>query len=84
MSTHFYNDNDLAMYIDGVRKIDRVTLDRLVNEASSWGMSPARASGIVGPLLEAVPTAVEVARAETPGPLDEILQFVGSQLERLR
>jgi serine/threonine-protein kinase HipA len=84
MSTHFYNDDDLAMYIDGVRKIDRVTLDRLVNEASSWGMSPGRASGIVGLLLEAVPAAVEVARAETPGTPDEIVHFVGIQLERLR
>jgi serine/threonine-protein kinase HipA len=84
MSTHFYNDNDLAMYIDGVRKIDRVTLDRLVNEASSWGISRRRASDIVGPLLEAVPAAVEAARAETPGAPDEILQLVGSQLGRLR
>jgi serine/threonine-protein kinase HipA len=84
MSTLFYDDDHLAMYIDDVRITNRVTLDRLVNEASSWGMSPSRASDIIGPVLDAVPAAVEAARAETPGLPNEIAQIVATQLERLR
>ncbi|MGH9917621.1 MAG: HipA domain-containing protein, partial [Nitrososphaerales archaeon] len=42
MSTIFYGDDRLAMYVDDVRRTDRVTFDRLVNEATSWGMSRTR------------------------------------------
>lgn len=84
VSTLFYKDDQLAMYIDDVRKTDRVTLESLINEASSWGMNPSRASRSISPLLDAVPAAVEAARAETPGLPDEIPQIVATQLERLR
>jgi serine/threonine-protein kinase HipA len=83
MSTLFYDDDHLAMYIDDVRNTNRVTLDRLVNEATSWGMSPSRVSDIISRILDSVPAAVEAARAETPGLPQEIPQIVAAQLERL-
>lgn len=84
MSTLFYDDDHLAMYIDDVRNTNRVTLDRLVNEAASWGMSPNRVSDIVSRILDSATAAVEAARAETPGLPQEIPQIVATQLERLR
>ena len=84
MSTLFYDDDHLAMYIDQVRKTDRVTLERLSNEALSWGISPGRASDIISALVDAVPAAVEAAQAETPGLPDLIPRIVATQLDRLR
>jgi hypothetical protein len=72
------------MYIDQVRKTDRVTLERLSNEALSWGISPGRASDIISALVDAVPAAVEAAQAETPGLPDLIPRIVATQLDRLR
>jgi serine/threonine-protein kinase HipA len=37
MSTLFYGMDRLAMYVDSVRRIDSVTLDRIANEAVTWG-----------------------------------------------
>jgi len=84
MSTLYYRDDRLAMHIDDVRRTDRVTTDRILNEATSWGMSRRTASGIVGDLLPTVPEAVGRALAETPGVPDEIQHIVMSQLDRLR
>jgi serine/threonine-protein kinase HipA len=84
MSTLYYGDDHLAMYIDDVRRTNRVTIDRLMNEASSWGMSPSRASDIVNLLLESFPAAAEAAQDETPGLPEEIPRIVATQLVRLR
>lgn len=84
ISTLYYRDDRLAMYIDDVRWTDPVTTDRIVNEATSWGMPRRIASQIVADLLARVPEAVERALAETPGVPDEIVQIVASQLDRLR
>jgi serine/threonine-protein kinase HipA len=84
MSTLFYGDDHLAMCIDDVRNTNRVTLDRLVNEATSWGMSPSRVSDIVSRILDSATAAVEAARAETPGLPQEVPEIVATQLERLR
>jgi len=37
LSTRFYGDDRLAMHVDHVRRIDRVTTDRIVNEAMGLG-----------------------------------------------
>ena len=41
MCTLHYEDDRLAMYVDGVRRTDRVTAQRMVNEVVRWGVSPA-------------------------------------------
>lgn len=83
MSTLFYGDDRLAMYIDNVRRTDRVTAERIVNEASSWGMSRTRASEIVASLLESVMFARQQAADETPGVPADIPDIVSAQLRRL-
>jgi serine/threonine-protein kinase HipA len=83
MSTLFYGDARLAMCVDDVRRIDRVTFKRIVNEAVSWGFSRGRASEIVGHLLDAVPAAADRAAEETPELPAEIREIVMAQLARL-
>ncbi len=84
MSTLYYGDDRLAMYIDDVRRTDRVTIPRIVNEASAWGMSRRRAEEIIEGLLDGVPAAADRAAAETPGLPDEIPVILNAQLRRLR
>ncbi len=57
----------LAMYVDDVWRTDRVTTDRILKEASSWGMDRRTASDIVRDLLGKVPGATREALAEAPG-----------------
>ncbi len=83
MSTFHYRDDRLAMYIDGVRRTDRVTTDRILNEAISWGMARTTVSEIVADLLERVPEAIGRALAETPTVPEEIQRIVTSQFDRL-
>lgn len=83
MSTFFYGDDRLAMHIDNVRRTDRVTEDRIVNEAATWGLSRRRASEVVLDLVDRTPAAVAAARDETDGLPPEIPAVVERQLARL-
>ncbi len=84
LSTLMYGDDRLAMYIDNVHRTNRVTLDRLLNEAATWGLSRTRAGEIAVDLLARVPNAVKRAKGETPGTPTEVLEIVRTQLDRLR
>ncbi|HVC69722.1 MAG TPA: hypothetical protein VNC61_05600 [Acidimicrobiales bacterium] len=84
MSTLFYGDDRLAMYVDNVHRTDRVTADRIVNEAASWGLSKSRAAEVVADILERSPAAIAAAQGETDGLPAEIPVLVGAQLARLR
>ena len=84
MSTLVYGDDRLAMYIDTVQRTDRVTADRIVNEASRWGMSGRRAAEIVADILDRVPAAAEEARDETEALAGDFPAVVDSQVARLR
>lgn len=84
MSTLHYGDDRLAMCVDTVQRTDRVTADRVVNEAVRWGVARARAAVIVADILERTPAAVVAAAAETPGLPDEIPSLVDRQLSQLR
>jgi len=84
MSTLYCGDDRLAMYIDDVRRTDRVTTSRIINEASAWGMSRRRAGEIAEALLDRVPAALDQAVAETPGLPDEIPAILDAQLRRLQ
>lgn len=83
LSTLMYGDDRLAMYVDDVHRTDQVTFERLLNEATSWGLSRARASEIVGDLTAHVPGAVERAQDETPETPGEVLEIVRTQLDTL-
>lgn len=84
MCTLHYGDDRLAMYIDDVHRSNRVTGDRLVNEAVAWGLPRNRVREIIHDLLGAAPAAIAHAADETPGLPDEIVTIVDAQLDQLR
>jgi serine/threonine-protein kinase HipA len=84
MSTLHYGDDRLAMCIDNVRRTTKVTADRIVNEAVSWGMSRRRAADIVADTLDRSPAAAAAARDETEGVPAEIPAIVDEQIARVR
>ena len=67
MSTLHYGDQRLAMYVDSIQRADRVTAERVVNEAVRWGLSRGRAVEAVEDLLERAPRAIAEAHGETSG-----------------
>lgn len=83
MSTLIYGDDHLAMYVDDVRRSDRVERIRLLNEAASWGLPRARAAELLDGLLARAGAASEIAAAETPGVPSRIPEIVSEQLKRL-
>lgn len=83
MSTLHYGDDRLAMYVDDVRSTTRVTGDRILREAASWGLPRHRASGIVADILDRIPAAVKAARDETDGLPDGIVRIVDAQRKQL-
>lgn len=84
LSTLFYGDDQLAMYVDNVHRTNRVTADRIVNEAARWGLSKRRAAEVVADVLDRLSDAVTAAAAETPGLPNEIPALVDSQLAQVR
>ena len=84
MSTLYYNDDKLAMYIDDVRRTSEVTRERLSNEARSWGMWADSIDVTLGELIDRVPAAVSMAAEETAGLPENILKIVESQLKHLK
>jgi serine/threonine-protein kinase HipA len=83
MSTVTYGDDQLAMYVDDVRRTDRVTAERIVNEAVTWGMSRRRAADVVEDVLARAPAAAEAARRETRDLPATVSDTVDSQLVQL-
>lgn len=84
VSTMIYGDDRLAASVDTVTRIDRVTGERLVNEASRWGMSRRHGAEVVMELLDRVPAAAAAAREQTEGLPSSIPAVVDAQLARLR
>lgn len=85
MSTRLYPiDDTLAMYVDGVQKADRVTADRIVNEASRWPIAKSRAREIVMDCLDRLPAAVEAAAADTDDIPPELTELVERRIGQLR
>ena len=74
MSTRIYGVKKLAMRIDGIELLERVSSDRVINEALSWGMRRQRAKEIVADLLKRTGVAADAAASETPG--SEIVRTV--------
>ena len=84
LSTLQYSDDRLAMYVDDVRRTDRVTGGRLVNEAAGWGLGRGRATQVVTEILDGLPEAMARAREETDDVPDDLVRLVEEQAERLR
>jgi serine/threonine-protein kinase HipA len=84
MCTLHYGDNRLAMYIDNVQRTDRVTAERIANEAVSWGMSHNRAVSTINDILDRAPAAVLAARNQTPHLPGDLYTTVEGQLSQLR
>jgi serine/threonine-protein kinase HipA len=84
MSTMIYGDDRLAMYVDDVRRMDRVTGNRLQNEGERWGMSRVDSRVVIDDLLARLPDAAARARASTPDAPDSIARVIEDQITRLR
>ncbi len=84
MCTLQYGDDRLAMYVNGVQRTDQVTAQRIINEIVRWGMSPVLATEIVGDILDRAPRAIAVAREETEGVPDELVETIERRLAQLR
>ena len=83
MSTLRYQVEYLAMYVDAVQRLERVTGASVINEATNWGMSRDTATRIVVDMVGRAPRAIELASRETKDLTDEVLDTVQSQLRAL-
>jgi serine/threonine-protein kinase HipA len=83
LSTLMYGDDRLAMYVDNVHRTNQVTFERLINEATTWGLSRARAEELVTTLLAHIPDAVKRATSETPETPAAVLEIIRAQLDKL-
>jgi len=83
MCTLYYGDDRLAMYIDNIHRTNRLTGERIVNEAVRWGMSRDRATEVVVDLLEGAPAAIAASRDQTEGVPEEMVSTIEGQLAQL-
>lgn len=84
LSTLYYTDDRLAMYIDNVHRTNLVTAERIANEAVRWGLSKGRAAEIIEGILAQAPKAIATALDETEGLPPDVLATVERQLRQLR
>jgi serine/threonine-protein kinase HipA len=82
--TLHYGDNRLAMYIDGVRRSDHVTTDRIINEATQWGIGRRTVVNTIEDILERAEVSVAAAASETKGLPSPLVETVMDQLGRLK
>lgn len=78
-----YGDDRLAMYIDNVRRTNRVTKTRILTEATRWGIGRTAVKNTIDDLLTRAGHAIASARDETRGLPDEVVVTVRDQLARL-
>lgn len=83
VSTLYYGLDHLAMCIDAVQRVNRVTRERMLNEVVRWNMDRTRATAIIDDVLERVPSAMQQACDETPDVPPAITQLVLEQASRL-
>jgi serine/threonine-protein kinase HipA len=84
LCTLHYGDDHLAMYIDDVRRTNRVTTDRIVNEAMQWGMGRVMTTDIITDLLDRADNAINNASDETVGVPLALVTTLKEQLARLK
>lgn len=86
LSTRLYPDVDdrLAMSVADVQRIDRVTPAHLAAEGRAWGLTRADAEAHVLGLLQQVPEAIELARAQVPGAPAALPKLIQTRLAALQ
>ena len=84
LSTLYYGDDHLALYIDNVHRTNRVTAQRLVNEGLRWGISRNRAAEITNDVLARAPEAIDAARQQTDDLPDDLMKTVARQLAQVK
>jgi serine/threonine-protein kinase HipA len=85
LSTRLYPlDDKLAMYVDTVQKADRVTAERIVNEATRWGMARGGAEEIVLDVLDRLPAAVSAAAGEVDALPPGLPELINKRVDHLR
>jgi len=86
LSTRLYDglSDHLAMSIDTLQVADRVTGERIVNEATSWGMSHREATEVVDDLLDRLPEAITAAADQTPGVPNRLVAYTKQRAAELR
>jgi len=85
LSIQYYGlSSKMSMYVDSVQVIDRVTQDRIVNEAVSWGVGRRRAEAVVHHVLDRMPDAVVAAADKTSDLPAEIPDIALAQLRRVK
>jgi hypothetical protein len=71
------------MYIDGARRTDIVTTDRIMDETTRWGIGRRTVENIMKNILDRAEAAISMARDETDGVPEALVETVREQLERL-
>jgi hypothetical protein len=84
MSTLYYGDDRVALYVDSVQRTRLVTADRILNEAARWRLGRRRASHIIADINDRTPNAVALALAETPSLPAEIPAIIDDQLAQIK
>jgi serine/threonine-protein kinase HipA len=85
LSTRLYPlDDKLAMYVDSVQKADRVTAQRIINEAAGWGMSRNIAEELVANTLNDLPAAIIQATRELDEFPDSLPELVSRRVDELQ
>ncbi|HEY7935116.1 MAG TPA: type II toxin-antitoxin system HipA family toxin [Solirubrobacteraceae bacterium] len=85
LSTRLYPLEDkLAMYVDSVQKADRVTAERIVNEARRWGMTRRSAEDVVADSLDRLPAAITQAAKEIDTLPPSLPELVNKRVDQLR
>jgi serine/threonine-protein kinase HipA len=84
LSTRLYPlDDKLAMYVDTVRKADRVTAPRIVNEATKWGITRRIAQEIVTDILDRLPAAIAKSSDEIDALPEQLPELVNKRIDKL-
>lgn len=85
LSTRLYPlDDKLAMYVDSVQKADRVTAERVVNEAVRWGMARGWANEVVADTLDRLPTAFAAAAERADEVPPSLQELVSGRVQRMQ
>jgi serine/threonine-protein kinase HipA len=72
----------MGMAVDEVRRLDRTTADRLINEAIGWGLGASIAHGVVRDTLLAIAANIDAVAEEVPVD-SRILHVIRTQTESL-
>ena len=84
LSIRPYGFMKVAMRIDKLELIDRVTIQHILNEAVSWGLSRDAAQEVAADLIQRLPDAVSLASSEIPDAPASVLDALDRNLTKFR